>query len=530
LSLNIYPTANNYYKTLSRLEKSIRSGTFASYTLQRKRQLWNRLSRYAKQLGITIKSSIVATFMATGLSFATPASAQPSFVLQTGALDPFNGADVGFLSAPTFVDIDGDGDLDAFVGGYGSGISFYKNTGTATAPVYTLQPGASNPLNAIISTFGLFPTFVDIDGDGDKDLFVGQADGSVAYYKNTGTALAAVFTLQVGAANPLSAVSVGYYAAPVFVDIDGDGDMDAIIGTGPGNIQYFKNTGTALAPVFVQQVGAANPLDAVSGNLYATAAFADLDNDGDMDVIIGGADGTIAYYENTGSATVPAFTNQVGAANPFNGIVLTDYTAPSFADIDGDGDQDAIIGSGDGSLAYFKNTSPLLPLNLLAFNGTRQPGFNLLQWQTASEINTRLFEVERSIDSRSFVKIATIKANGSGNNSYTARDNSLSSGKIFYRLKMIDIDGRFTYSPVIWINSGKMGISISPNPTTNLIRINTSNPSILQTEAGIYDIDGRLMRKVLITSVEQPVNVQPLAKGSYLIKFADGSTQRFVKN
>jgi hypothetical protein len=61
-----------------------------------------------------------------------------AYTEQTGAANPFNGIDVGVSSTPTFADIDGDGDLDAIVGESGGTLKYYKNTGSSTAPIYTV--------------------------------------------------------------------------------------------------------------------------------------------------------------------------------------------------------------------------------------------------------------------------------------------------------------------------------------------------------------------------------------------------------
>ena len=136
-----------------------------------------------------------------------------------------------------------------FIGLYDGTILYYENTGSASAPVFTQRTGASNPLNGIDVGYYAIPTFVDIDGDGDLDAFIGTDNGSILYYKNTGTASAPVFT-QRGGNNPLDGIDVGTYSAPTFADIDGDGDMDAFIGENSGTLYYYKNAGTAFAPVF----------------------------------------------------------------------------------------------------------------------------------------------------------------------------------------------------------------------------------------------------------------------------------------
>jgi hypothetical protein len=75
----------------------------------------------------------------------------------------------------------------------------------------------------------------------------------------------------------------------------------------------------AIAPIaFAEQTGATNPFNTVDVGTDSTTSFADLDGDGDLDAIVGGNTGTLRYFENTGSAIAPAFVERTGAANPFN--------------------------------------------------------------------------------------------------------------------------------------------------------------------------------------------------------------------
>jgi hypothetical protein len=298
---------------------------------------------------------------------------------QTGTANPFDGFDVGYVSSPSFADIDADGDLDLVVGDNFGTLYYYRNTGTATAPAYTLQSGTDNPFNGIDVGFSSAPSLADIDGDGDLDLVVGDLFGTLQYYKNTGTATAPVYTLQSGTDNPFNGIDVGSWSKPSFADIDGDGDLDLVLGDKYGSLKYYKNIGSATAPAYTLQSGTANPFDGINFGYYSSPSFADIDGDGDLDLAVGDQQGTLNYYRNTGSATAPAYSLQSGTANPFNGFDVGDYSTPSFADIDGDGDLDLVMGGGYGTLNSFQATSAVAEPIYSEQSGTANPfnGFDV---------------------------------------------------------------------------------------------------------------------------------------------------------
>jgi hypothetical protein len=97
-----------------------------------------------------------------------------------------------------------------------------------------------------------------------------------------------------GADNPFDGMNFGNYAAPTSLDMDNDGDLDMVVGNYDGNLAYLKNTGTNTNPVYTQQLGADNPFDGMKFGSYAAPTSLDMDNDGDLDMEVGNSAGNIA--------------------------------------------------------------------------------------------------------------------------------------------------------------------------------------------------------------------------------------------
>ncbi|WP_413172204.1 FG-GAP-like repeat-containing protein [Anabaena azotica] len=269
----------------------------------------------------------------------------PSFVApQT---NPFGLTDVGLFSNPTFVDIDGDGDLDTLVGdGFGNTL-FYRNDGSSTNPVFATPQ--TNPFGLTDVGSVSSPTFVDIDGDGDLDAFVGNYYGNTLFFRNVGSATNPVFTTPQ--TNPFGLTNVGYFTSPTFVDIDGDGDLDAFVGNRDGNTLFFRNVGSAINPVFATPQ--TNPFGLTDVGSVSSPTFVDIDGDGDTDALVGNNNGNTLFYRNVGSSTNPIFA--IPQINPFGLTDVGFYSSPSFVDIDGDGDFDALVGNRDGNTLFYRN-------------------------------------------------------------------------------------------------------------------------------------------------------------------------------
>ena len=266
------------------------------------------------------------------------------------------------FSHPELADLDNDGDLDLIIGvnhlnDEGTQyidytIDYYENTGSITAPVFTVRTGEYNPLSSVKSLINYKPVLADLDGDGDFDLFI----GNLYYYENTGSTTAAEFTQRTGADNPLQGISTETLRKVILPDLDGDGDLDLVAVNNDGNLLYFQNNGTATVPEFTQRTGETNPFEEIEADeAGGSPVFTDLDNDGDLDLTIGRVEGAFDYYENTGTTHSPEFTLSSDTDNPFNNIRPVYQGNPVWSDLDGDGDLDLISGELSGTVYYFEN-------------------------------------------------------------------------------------------------------------------------------------------------------------------------------
>jgi hypothetical protein len=258
---------------------------------------------------------------------------------------------------PTFADLDGDGDDDLFVtvlsGAYGNQLVnnfyYYKNNGSNSDPNFVYQ---TNNFFSILDIFSnSSPDLVDIDGDGDLDLFISnQYDlsetpwvGEIYFFRNTGSESNPQFEEET---TSLLNENMGQMLSPEFGDLDGDGDMDLLVGDFNGFIQYFENisSGNNLTFSFIENVGNID----LSGNSVPT--LGDVDGDGDLDLLIGQLNGSLMFYRNEGSNS--QFNFQI---DTFDDIQVDNNSAPELVNVDGDDDLDLILGSAGEGILYFQN-------------------------------------------------------------------------------------------------------------------------------------------------------------------------------
>ncbi len=262
------------------------------------------------------------------------------------------------LGKMVFVDLDGDGDQDCFQANYYENEFIYQeNTGTASAPSFVsaeINPFGLSPVTASFS-----PVFVDIDADGDYDLFTSsEEDGTTFYYENTGTASAPVFSSEEIAPFGLTFI---FSIFGNFVDLDNDGDLDAFGAiffedSEENKIFMAENVGTAEVPEFSEPIADPYGIMLTSTEFYYFFDFADLDQDGDLDMMRAELENSdIFYHENIGTASLPEFEAGDGLASPFGIATLGSdhfFWIPTFVDIDGDTDMDFFVPT-----TYFTDTS-----------------------------------------------------------------------------------------------------------------------------------------------------------------------------
>ena len=226
---------------------------------------------------------------------------------------------------------------------------YYENTGSNANPEYVYITNNYFSMLDIFSNSS--PELIDIDSDGDLDLFVAnQYDlsetpwvGRIHFFRNTGSSSSPNY---VEESTSLLNENMGQMLTPEFGDLDGDGDMDLLVGDFNGFIQYFENTSTNknLTFSFIENVGSID----LSGNSVPT--LGDLDADGDLDMLIGQLNGSLIFYRNTGNISQYNFE-----AESFNDIQVESNSAPELFDIEGDGDLDLVLGSANEGLLFYRN-------------------------------------------------------------------------------------------------------------------------------------------------------------------------------
>ena len=177
-----------------------------------------------------------------------------------------------------------------------------------------------------------------------------------------------------------------------------------------------------------------------------------------------------------------------------------------------------------------------LPVGIASFTAKATSNSNLLQWRIANEANTDYFVVERSNDNKAFTAMGTIKAIGSGANSYAYTDNNPTpyplNGVLYYRLQIVDKDGSFTFSKVVSVQLtvDRLPLTVAPNPSKDKVTVMGNHISSIQ----VIDNLGRVIKTQTLKDATNPtlsVNALPVGVYHLRVQTTDGKVSGvgFVK-
>lgn len=260
--------------------------------------------------------------------------------------------ELGSGSQPVFFDHNADGLMDLVIGNAGyfengffkARLALYENIGTATQPAFELV-SRDYANTSILQRSFVYPAFGDLDGDGDLDMLVGGGETrELAFFENTaGAGNTANFTLSDAIYQDLNPRR---YATLQITDVNGDGLPDLLMGERSGLLAYYENEGTATSPVF-----SFVPTDGSFGGIdvretcctgYSVPYFT-RDKNGNPALFVASEDGEIFLYSFFGLEVIAETSYHVAHFRP----------AISGADINGDGQEDFAIGNFAGGLALY---------------------------------------------------------------------------------------------------------------------------------------------------------------------------------
>jgi hypothetical protein len=292
--------------------------------------------------------------------------------------------DLGKSAFPTFYDYNNDSLLDLVVGNYGyhlayndpiSSLALFENTGTKDIPKYDLidrdWQGISTVnlnTNLNIPVLNISPTFGDLDGDGDKDMLLGDADGELHYFTNQSG------NFNITVPNYFS-IDVGYFSQPQLVDVDRDGLLDIIIGEQDGSLNYCPNSGTVTNAAFDTIIKNWGGID-VDTNYFSSGYSSPklIDSNGVYQLFVGSYTGTIYQFTNIdgnlSGQFLPVYST---AANLWDG----GKCAFALADINNDNQLEMILGNLSGGIAYFSSDTLLNDTSTTNTLNNKQTNFSI---------------------------------------------------------------------------------------------------------------------------------------------------------
>lgn len=291
----------------------------------------------------------------------------PDFEFQQRDLFQDRMLDFGEGANPVPFDHNGDGLMDLVVsnegyyhptGNFIGKVALLENTGTATEPAFELV--TDDYMNLSTSGIGtsMYPAFADLDGDGDKDMYIGDLQGRLHFFRNTATGPVAQFSLvqpnmtyQDG-----TVIDVGRQATPQFVDLDRDGLADLVLGEQNGNLNYIRNTGSASVPSWTLETDSLGKVSTVTPyTLGHSVPFIYTNVEDEYELLVGSETGTLWHYTGIDGNLAGTWTLTDSSFMDLDEgyrstVCLHDYT--------GDGGLDMVLGNYRGGVSFWRSGSP----------------------------------------------------------------------------------------------------------------------------------------------------------------------------
>ncbi|MCE6988240.1 T9SS type A sorting domain-containing protein [Dyadobacter sp. CY323] len=281
--------------------------------------------------------------------------------------------DVGENSAPSYFDIDGDGDLDMIIGtggnpvtgGFKGGLWLLKNIGTATEPKFNLESDNYLNLTTALSIFNIKPQWADFNGDGILDLgFAATSTTSLKLeYRFIPNKAAAGAPAQLNIADavivtmPTESLTGD---SPYFHDADGDGDLDLLVGKAQGNIFYYTNTGTSKQFTFKLETDAFAGVGINFAGRSPQLVVTDFDLDGKADLATVDHTGTLKIFHKADwGKWTERETQLINVNGKASSPVFGNYLSIATGDLNGDKKPDLAIGNNGGGIRLLTNVLPV---------------------------------------------------------------------------------------------------------------------------------------------------------------------------
>ncbi len=286
---------------------------------------------------------------------------QPDWIFQSTAFLQNQMVDVGHGAHPVPHDVDADGDRDIVL----SARYFDRENLLNRSKLHLLLNDTTAEGDQIFrwSSFdwlnlsqqnwqNIYPALGDWDGDGDWDLIVGELNGNIYRMTNTGSNASPQFTTAqlINDANGVI-IDVGQSSTPQMIDLNEDGLLDLIIGEKSGNVNYYKNIGTAQSPQWslVTETLAGAEASSYLGLDGFSVPFVLKDNQGIWNLYLGNEMGTINHYQfEAGTVGLGTLVDSA-----FQDIREGDRSSSGWADFTGDGTLDMVMGHSGGGIALF---------------------------------------------------------------------------------------------------------------------------------------------------------------------------------